>query len=254
MKKRPRKLAILIVGEYRSFQQCRRTMLFLDQPDIDTDIYIHTWSRTNTVNSVGRFDSESYVEPMYRALSQEDIMADLGIANCTVSMEERPEIHPLPPIIHGWLSGFDMIRSNSIDYDFVLVMRPDLFFQDGAYFTDTKFRDFKEYKNKHKLGVRLPGKMAPNQLDDTYFFSAYSVMDKLLSNQLSKFYTTSYGQEDHAPTWHRFWYDYVSVIHNLSITNIPIRSEGIIARYPVNESSTFLEMRKLYYKIFRENN
>lgn len=251
MKKRPRKLAILIVGEYRSFQQCRRTMLFLDRPDIDTDIYIHTWSRTNTVNSVGRADSKSYVEPVYRALSQEDVMADLGIANCTVSIEERPEIHPLPPIIHGWLSGFEMIRSNSIDYDFVLVMRPDLFFQDGAYFTDTKFRDFKEYRNK--LGVRLPGKDTPDQLDDTYFFSAYSVMDKLLSNQLSNFYTTSYEQPV-APEWHGFWYHYVKVIHELNITNVPIRSEGIIARYPVNESSTFDEMIDQYYKIFRENN
>jgi len=241
------KIAILIVGEYRTFAQCRRTMLFLDEPGID--IYVSTWDKTNTVNPVVM--PRPQPEPNYIPVTIEQIRKDIGIDNVTCVTHKQPEFSIFPNIIESWTKGFDVLKQSGKSYDYVLMMRPDLFFQDDSHFlTNT----FKNYTNT--VGVLSP----PDNkliLDDTVYFSTFSNIEKIMSNIKSRYKVLL--ELRGAFQWHHFLHEFITQDLGLSTLPLPIgndnkAAENVIGRFPIDENTTFKSAFDQFWVWFRENN
>ena len=243
------KLAILIVGEYRSFAHCRKTMLFLDQNNIDKDIYINTWNVTNTRNPKTWENGGTIAElipPIYKNISIQEINKDIGIYTTQISIIDKIN-NGFPNLVNGWIYGFELIQKSKIHYDYVLVLRPDLFFENSEI-SNSYFKSYRPFENYTKgVGFRPPYKK--NYLDDTIFFSTYENMEKILSYRLIDSIKLNYYETVKFLNneWHEFWYDYIVNENKLCLLPLPIDTKTVIARYPIIESSTFDDMWKQYW-------
>lgn len=244
------KVAVLIVGEYRTFPNCRKTMLFLNQPELDIDVYVSTWDQTNTLNP--EVSTLTPTAPIYQPVTKEQIEKDIGIP-ITCAIHKREEISAILPIIRGWLLGFDLLRKSSKQYDYVLLLRPDTFFENvndkfNSYLTPNHFK-----KYKTRIGVRptpdLDG--GTGALPDNLFFSTYDNLDKFFTKLFDYW---ELNGTTHRRMWHEMLYTYVTEELKLSFMPPPITAQYVIARYPINENTTFNEAEQLWRKWFRENN
>lgn len=242
------KLAILIVGEYRSFSHCRKTMLFLDQSEIDKDIYISTWNQTNTINSKKWENSKSVnVDPIYREVTLDEIYNDINIPIKGVAVN-IPKKTKISPIVNGWILGFNLVKNSSIHYDYVLVLRPDLFFENNNL-VNSYFKSYRPFENyKMSFGVNFSHKK--NYLDDTIFFSSFDNIEKILDNQnLTEYLNLKYyGTSMHLNNeWHEFWYDYIVNKNQLSLRPLPMDTQNVIYRYPLIENPDFKTLKIKYW-------
>lgn len=180
------KTAILISGELRTFSICRPTMTFLDDPN--AEIYVSTWDRSIVKNErINLFINDE--------VSEDNILKILN-RPATIMVEPLSCIEEKKynsKIIHRWLAGFQMILDSKQDYDYVLVTRPDLYFNHThpCMFTlDSLILDgdkqFAWYEEGHKL-------------QDNLFFAKFSTMKELFAKLFIKDWEES--QEFDLLTW-----------------------------------------------------
>lgn len=122
------KIAVLISGEYRTFDICRKTMSFLD--DERVTVFFSTWSSSNNSNSVLGYSEN-------RTITKEHILETLGnvqvggvLIDHMVMLNsgfDYPTDRYNSPMVFRWLRGLEMIY-NSGEYDLIIILRPDLFF------------------------------------------------------------------------------------------------------------------------------
>jgi hypothetical protein len=244
------KLAILIVGEYRSFSKCRKTMLFLDQ-DLDKDIYLSTWNITNIINPIS-FNNPKFktYEPVYREVTKEEIMKDIGLP-ATIALH-TPIRNSIPSIINGWILGFDLIKKSNIYYDYVLMFRPDTFFNNnsqGQFWMNSKLEvdRFNDYRSS--IGVRPPGR--DNALCDQLYFSSYENIEMILSDKFIPYFRDHITQL----SWHQILYNYIVKHLKLTINSPPFTSvQYCIAREPMSDADTYNTVDDRWWQWFRENN
>jgi len=249
------KLAVLIVGEYRTFKYCRKTMTFLDQKNLNIDVYFSTWDKTNIVN-------DKY-NPVYREVTVKQIEEDIGIPNASIHIHQANP-NSFIPMIDGWILGFDLVRNSNIKYDYILVLRPDLFFKESIdlFFKELHWRywPFNIFKistlsqYKDGVGVRTFAKtIIGKSVDDAIFFSTYDNLNKLLSKNIVDYIkNNSNGEHITAPEMHHMWYDYITNYSNLKIYELPIRRECLIARYPMAENLTFTDVELIWENAWKE--
>jgi hypothetical protein len=114
-------IAVLISGEYRTFKHTRPSMTFLDDPRVD--VYVSTW------------DTTRYVIPKLEI----DITVPVTEAEIRLALNTRAviDIRPSEPfeftkfncrMIDRWLRGKYMIESSGVQYDYIIIVRPDIFF------------------------------------------------------------------------------------------------------------------------------
>jgi hypothetical protein len=240
------KLAILIVGEYRTFPNCVKSMTFLDQPNIDKDIYFSTWNKTNTIDPKlpGVFHPINvFNTPIYRDVSLDEIQEVIGIPVTQISLHPY-EISPFPPMVDGWLLGFDLIRKSPVYYSHVLVIRPDLFFNNSQFLVN----EFNNYI--HSFGFFREISEEENELlTDTTMFSTYENMEKILSYRLKEYMKNLWipGTTNPSTEWHNLWYNYIVRENNLSLTTLPMTGSNVINRFSTNGSNDYHRIWEKYW-------
>jgi len=219
------RIAVLISGEYRTFGICCKTMKFLDNPNVD--IYFSTWNKT------------VYSAPKINLYAEEDvtiekIKKDLG-KDAIIEIEPHNsfvEKRYNSKMIHRWKRGFELIKRSNILYDYVLIMRPDLFF-DVTRIQNT-FDFAEKYKDSFAVGWRTP--TDTRFLNDIMFFSSYNNMKNLIDSLTIEKWATAENTD-----WHSWWYTFVS--NNFS--NIEALTEidrGTFCRFWADADSKFPEV------------
>lgn len=185
------RIAILISGEYRTFKHCRRTMNFLDDPR--ADIYVSTW------------DSSSYVSPkinlnVNEVVIKQHIQADLG-KKATILIEPQSlveEVKYSTKMMHRWKAGIKLIQDSNKRYDYVIVMRPDLFFHGPINLNNL-------LKYNLSLGVAWATEeyVANKKLQDVLFVSSYDNICKLVGAlDIDEWINGPEGD------WHTWWHNH----------------------------------------------
>jgi hypothetical protein len=222
------KIAILLSGEYRSFNICRPTMTFLD--DLDVDVYVSTWDITHHVRP-GINLSE------YEKITENQITQLLG-RPATIKIESATIQHTLPKhyncsMIHRWKYGFDLIQNSGIKYDYVIITRFDLCF-DPVYPIDIK-------KNLHLFIESLGSSWTrEGKLGDLFMVSSYHKMKEFMNNLTIEKWIA--GPE---PDWHTWFYDFAKSVFSevINYTNI----HYTICRYLSNQGDTYEQVLEHHY-------
>lgn len=213
------KIAILITGEYRTFDHARKSMKFLDQPNID--VYFSTWNETTTVDQFNRqFDKIT----VNRSITTAIIRDTLGIpATIGIYKPEENRVIGSAPVIESWRLGFNLIKNSNKKYDYVLVLRPDLYFSHGLFNFDTLSNiDY----SKYFAVTTLPCvEIQPLGLDDHCFFTTYENMSKILSIES----LTEFARDSEKNEWHSSWYRHITEKFGLQIIHSPIMGNQLMS-------------------------
>jgi hypothetical protein len=222
------KIAVLISGEYRKLDVCRKTMHFLNNPNVD--IYISTWDKTTYSSPRINLCTEKIITP---DIIRTDLNKDaiIEVESSTLTIEEKYN----SKMIHRWLQGFKLIQQSGKSYDYVVVMRPDLFFNQciGMFDSIEKYKD--------KIGFAWATSLHLGKLPDLLFVSSYKGVEKIF-NSLS----VNKWNRDKEPDWHIWWYNFV---HNLfpDILNTDEMNYFTFCRYWVNNDNTFLDALNIHH-------
>lgn len=182
------KTAILISGELRTFQMCRKTMTFLDDPNVD--IFVSTWDQSIINNErLNLHINDSITKEHIQDILQKDATILVEPSSCFESRRYNDKM------IHRWLAGFEMIRSSLQKYDYVMVIRPDLFFHEEVFSIDSLILNGdKQFAWYEKDSV----------LQDCLFFGTYETMDSLFSRLTVLDWLNSEEGD-----WHTWWKHFV---------------------------------------------
>lgn len=221
------KIAVLISGEYRTFGLCRKTMKFLDDPRVD--IYFSTWDKTiYKVPKINLYKMEDVTEQQIKNVLGKQAVIDIESHNLFTEKRYNSKM------IHRWKRGFDLIKNSSIEYDFVLVVRPDLYFTETA---DHSFNSIEKYKDN--LASGWLDTALPNFLNDVMFLSSYGRMKELFESLTIENWVTSENAD-----WHTWWYSYSSKYFS-KIENFEDMARCTFCRCWVNENHSYSEISKM---------
>lgn len=218
-----KRIAVLISGEYRTFDLCRKTMNFLNADDVD--VYVSTWDTSAIKNKRLHLN-------IVEAVTEERIKNALGNVQAKAILVE-----PLASfndegkkynskMIHRWVTGLELIKQSGIEYDYVLVVRPDLYFR--ADLTPTN------------LSAVLPSTLdkdclytgwSPNanedkRLGDVHFLTTMQNMFRLLDENTSTAWNT-----DSEGDWHIWWYSYAKSKMPTVIQTIDVMQHFCFCRF-----------------------
>jgi hypothetical protein len=219
------KIAILISGEYRTFPICRKTMPFLD--DERADVYVSTWDKSIVKNVQLNLDINN-------TITEDGVRKDLN-RSATILIEPVEcfvEKRYNSKMIHRWKTGFKMIVDSEIEYDYVLVTRPDLFFDiahPSMFNLDSLIAD-----DDWQFAWHLPN----SKLQDCLFFLRLSSMKKLF-NRLD----IANWECDDEHDWHTWWTDFVD---NKNIIRLGGHAPFSFCRPNVHLNMTFFEVYDSY--------
>jgi hypothetical protein len=165
-------------------------MPFLDRPDVD--IYFSTWNKT------------VYVSPkinLYRqeSVTEEIIVTDLGFNPYRIIID-NPNFFPdkkyNSKMINRWVTGFKMIVDSGVNYDYVIIIRPDMYYGGNVDFNSLV--DLGE-----SLGVIWPDSMIEGKLSDVVMASSFRIMKHLIGSMSPSDWINS-----NVSDWHIWWHDY----------------------------------------------
>lgn len=215
------KIAVIISGEYRKFDITRAKMKFLDDPTID--VYVSTWDKTIYSSKKINLRHEEYV-------TQEKILNDLGRPATIIISKSESFVEPKynSRMINRWLAGFNAVKNSKVDYDYVVILRTDLFYAEPKVISELE-------KYKDALGLVWASSLHLSKLPDVFFISSYSIIDKLFANLSVKIWA-----EDNEADWHKWWFKYVTGI--LPVVDAPEYSGFIFCRFWVQQNNTFEEV------------
>jgi len=211
------KIAVLISGEYRTFSVCRKTMTFLDDPRVD--IYFSTWNTSVYCVPIINFYKKEYI-------TETQILSDLG-KQAVIEIEDENSIGVKKyntKLIHRWIKGFELIKNSGVEYDYVLIVRPDTFFNN----TNTSLDTIETYSDV--VGVTL---------SDQLLVSSYKKIKEIFDNL-----TTDSWVNAKEKNWHIWW-------DNFMIKHSPIDAKEwnyvIICRVWANDNHTFEDIVEMHY-------
>jgi hypothetical protein len=194
-------------------------MSFLDDPAVD--IYISTWDKTI-------YESPKIKLYVAEDVTEDRITNDLGRhATILISKHSRVYSRYNCKMIDRWKSGFDLIEKSNIKYDFIIVMRPDLYFMDSLVINDIE-------KYNDTIGFAWASSMHLSKLPDVIFASTYDNIKKLFLKLSISTWATSEIYD-----WHVWWHNYV-----VSMSTVSDSSElgkFTFCRYWVNDNHTFTD-------------
>jgi hypothetical protein len=216
------KIAILISGEYRTFPICRKTMPFLD--DERADVYISTWDRSIVKNERLNLNiNETITEDGVRKDLNRSATILIEPVECFESKRYNDKM------IHRWITGFEMIKNSGIEYDYVLVMRPDLFFNTENNICFDNIFNIKP--SEFNVGWFNGNK---GYLQDNMFACSLTDMIKLFELLVNEDWVTQTLEGD----WHKWW-SIIIAKYFLEITRLGGNAGFVFCRPSVKEDCTF---------------
>lgn len=109
------KTAVLVWGEFREFENAHKSWNFLK--DLNYDIYFSTWDNTIEKNELLNID-------INESVSEDRILK--YFPNATINIETQFWSHSPSKVIHHWRKLFNMVQISNIEYDNVMLIRPDI--------------------------------------------------------------------------------------------------------------------------------
>ncbi len=224
-----KKIAVLISGEYRKFDITRKTMTFLDDPNVD--IYVSTWDKT------------VYSNPRINLYVEEDITTDRILKDLYLPATIRIDKYNLldskkynSKMIYKWKTGIQLIRDSGIKYDNILILRPDLFF--NTYFS-FNLSSIEPYTTD--IGFAWATANDIRKLPDLLFTSSsYNIETLINSTSVHKWDS---GSEN---DWHTWWYNHVIELFP-NLQNAPELGHMTFCRYWVTPDHTFLNALEMHH-------
>ena len=220
------KIAFIISGEYRTFATCLPTMRFLDDPRVD--VYLSFWDTSHIKND---------------RLSL-DIREDVTLEKVTMVMGQKPFNLILEnadnfklrkynsKMVWRWQAGAQAVADSGIVYDYIFVLRPDLFFSGTDYYTgfiDTLLSNSLQFIWYDKDRI----------LQDCFWGGPTHHVLSILGRDVN----TSWNQSVETD-WHRWWGRYVGSTYAGSIgaLNAPIT----FCRFTVQEVCSYHDVIDSY--------
>lgn len=113
------KLAVLIAGEYREFKIAHKFWSFLKWPNVDC--YFATWDKSIKV------DKDRTINPTVEYIKKEDITDYISIVDYDIAnIDNAPYTHSSGYMIDRWKKVILLMEKSGIQYDRVILIRPDL--------------------------------------------------------------------------------------------------------------------------------
>lgn len=191
-----KKIAVLVSGEYRTFKYCRPTMTFLDGDNVD--VYFSTWDVTvyeSTMISYRRTET----------VTRDTIINDLGFVPKDILIESSSAMIKRKyncKMIHRWVTGYQLIKKSGVEYDQIIITRPDLYFLEIP-------TPFTYYENELGIAWYWPNDI--RKLADTLMISSPKIMDIIIGElSVDHWARTVVGTD-----WHSWFYEYC---YNKSVT------------------------------------
>ena len=187
------RIAVLISGEYRTFKHCRKSMTFLDSPMVD--VYVSTWNVTT-------YNCKKINLSVTESVTKKTILNDLRKTPYGILIDDYNSFVQTKynsPMIYRWRQGLELIKSTNIQYDYVIVIRPDMFFNIN---TPISLDKIDAYKNK--LGTIWTADLQTvKKLADVILVSDFHTMEKIFNNL-----TIQSWEDTKVNDWHLFWFNH----------------------------------------------
>lgn len=166
------KIAVLIFGEYRTFDTAIKTWNLLEYPECD--FFMSTWNDSIEENSVLGIKN-------IKKITEDMILSKLNRAKVKISNSHDDKFnnyHITNRMVYHWKVLHSMLLESNTEYDYVIMVRPDCMFF---------VKDLKQFSNvKDNELVTLGGviKNSDNSLsvNDCCFLGNFKTIDKFLAN------------------------------------------------------------------------
>jgi hypothetical protein len=180
------KIAILVSGEYRTFDICCNYLHLLTNPLFD--IYFSTWDRSRQSCPRVGYYTDQQITPQHILNT---LNRDATILILPHDLIKNPKKYNVK-MLYLWLAGFNFIRSSGKKYDAVLLIRPD-FISQNDQFSEISI-------DLNKFNITWADSWGATGLSDLCFGSSYELMDSLfMSISIDKW------EQDEEQNWHIWW-------------------------------------------------
>lgn len=133
------KLAVLLFGHMRTFQECSQALKANLLEKYDCDVFIHTWDITDTSRFKNKNDNlnlhkvEGIYKPKSIKVEHQNFIEDIGEYSKDKDSKLKKNsvpLHGLKYMLHSMHEAY-LLKSNyqkihNIEYDYVIVIRPDV--------------------------------------------------------------------------------------------------------------------------------
>lgn len=166
------RLAILVCGEYREFEQAHRSWDFLTKTD--NDVFFSTWDKSIQENK----GLDIYIE---ENITEDKIKQFLP--NAFISIVDNSINTSLPNNTHRmhyhWKNSLRLLEESGNNYTHVILTRPDIFYynhNEEYYDYDVKIKSDRLYGGERivLVGNNVFG------VDDTYFLGKYETIKEFI--------------------------------------------------------------------------
>lgn len=122
-----KKLAVLIGGMYREFDNAHKSWNFLKRTD--TDVFFSTWDKTYEENgNLNIFIKED--------VNAERILKNLPNAIINLETDDNGISLNSSKMVYHWRKLFNMVNKSENEYDTAVIIRPDIFFNENNKFNE----------------------------------------------------------------------------------------------------------------------
>ena len=169
------KMAVLINGEFREFEIAVKSWKFINE--IDCDFYVSTWSKCIQKNkNLGIYIEEEVTEERIRKILPNANILISNIDDYDFSFETS--WHNAKQIFH-WKNTVRMMKESRIQYDSVMMTRPDNYL--GYAFDSKDYLNMNEEKTLHgPLAIHVSGPNKEYFVLDFFFVGSIDSISKMV--------------------------------------------------------------------------
>jgi len=195
------KIAVIISGEYRTFTMCRTTMAFLD--DLDNDIYVSTWDVSEMKSPLLQIDITEQIttDKINKDLNRS---AAIEIESLSEFKDKVNTIINIRKMAHRWERGLKLVKESGVQYDFILIVRPDMFFDNNIF--RRRLNEAATEWNKEVVYCDYgPGVGGVINLNDFIILSTPEILYDIIDETLGVDYVRDCDAVG-GLNWHDWWY------------------------------------------------
>jgi hypothetical protein len=213
-------IAVLISGEYRSFDSCLPTMgqLLTSTHTYNIDVFFCTWSESHQVhpldNTLSEHISNITKEKIYEKLKLYQVAGVVVLEFDTTKLWKFNE-----PMCKLWEIGLKMIRETNKQYEYLVILRPDLYFHPSTLIDWDSINPTKLYSAWHHHD-------AP-KANEVVFIGKFDIVASCLPS------VNEWTQVRPEYDWHLFLFNFIKEA-GVTLEYLEPRVSVLMARPPYN--------------------